>query len=264
MPMKIPHIKPFGIAAQTDEEPLAERELISIEGKTETATAKARPDAVGFVLAGGQSSRMGEDKALVRFAGRPLVERALEILRAAGLEASIAGARSGFASSELATSMLATFAPVVEDEVPGLGPLGGICAALVSMTARWAVFLPVDLPLLPATPIEFLLDHARITGRAVTLASVNGFAQSFPAVLDRVVLPALERELEAGRGGCFAGFQAASAQLNQPVSIVAVEMLVQAGRIEHPDGLPASRWFLNVNRPADLWRAEACFTGRIA
>ncbi len=238
---------------------MAERPLISIEGKTESATAAAWPDTMGFVLAGGQSSRMGEDKALVLFNGRPLVERALGILRAAGLEASIAGART---ASALQT--LKAFAPVVEDAETAPGPLSGICAALASTAARWAVFLPVDLPLMPATLIEFLLDHARITGRAVTLASVNGFAQSFPAVLDRVVLPALERELEAGRGGCFAGFQAASAQLNQPVSIVAVEMLVQAGRIEHPDGLPASRWFLNVNRPADLWRAEACFTGRIA
>jgi molybdopterin-guanine dinucleotide biosynthesis protein A len=219
----------------------------------------AGPDAVGFVLAGGQSSRMGEDKAQVRFAGRPLVERALEILRAAGLETRIAGARSALASSEMAG-----LATVIEDELPGRGPLGGICSALASTQARWAVFLPVDLPLIPATLIEFLLDHARITGRAVTLASVSGFGQSFPAVVDRAVLPALGRELEAGRAGCFAGFQAASAQLNQPVMVVAVEMLVQTGRVGHPGGLPPECWFLNVNRPVDLCRAEACFTGRIA
>jgi molybdopterin-guanine dinucleotide biosynthesis protein A len=217
------------------------------------------PDAVGFVLAGGQSSRMGEDKALIRFAGRPLVERALEIVREAGLTASIAGART-----DSALQVLEAFAPVVADAGGGRGPLSGICSALESTEVQRAAFLPVDLPLMPSGLVSFLLDHARITGRAVTLASVSGFAESFPAVVGRAALPVLRRELEAGRGGCFAGFQAACAETNQPMTVVAVELAVQTGQVAHPSGLPVARWFLNVNRPEDLRRAEACFTGRIA
>jgi molybdopterin-guanine dinucleotide biosynthesis protein A len=135
--------------------------------------------------------------------------------------------------------------------------LGGICAALASTSARWAVFLAVDLPLLPASLVAFLLDHAQITGRAVTVSSVNGYAQTFPAVVDRAALPALEIELAAGRGGCFSAFEASAAGLGQPVTVLAVELLVQAGQVAHPDGLPAARWFLNVNAPADLRRAKA-------
>ena len=203
---------------------------------------------VGFVLAGGRSSRMGEDKALVRFGGQPLVLLALGVLREAGLTASLAGGADS----------LASFAPVVEESKPGLGPLGGICAALASMSARWAVFLPIDLPLLPASLVTFLLDHARITDRAVTLCSINGFAQTFPVVVDRAALAALETELTAGRAGCFSAFRAAAASLDQPVTVLAVESLVQTGQIAHPDGLPAARWFLNVNAPEDLSRAKAC------
>jgi len=123
----------------------------------------AGPDAAGFVLAGGRSSRMGQDKALVQLAGRPLVAHALAVLRNAGLEASLAGA----------SSSLAAFAPVVEDYESGRGPLGGICSALASTAARRAVFLPVDLALLPVSLVDYLLYHAQITGRAVTLPSVN-------------------------------------------------------------------------------------------
>lgn len=210
-------------------------------------TSEHEPDAAGFVLAGGRSSRMGQDKALVQLGGQPLVVHALAILRQAGLTASLAGSRSP----------LAAFAPVVEDSKAGLGPLGGICAALASTSVRWAVFLPIDLPLLPASLVAFLLDHARITGKAVTLCSVNGFAQTFPAVVDRATLPALEIELASGRRGCFSAFQASAASLSQPMSILAIEMLVQAGQVAHPDGLPATRWFLNVNAPADLSFAKA-------
>jgi molybdenum cofactor guanylyltransferase len=200
------------------------------------------PDAAGFVLAGGRSSRMGEDKALVRLGGQPLVVHALGILRAAGLTASLSGG----------SSTLAAFAPLVPDSEPGLGPLAGICAALASTSARLAVFLPIDLPLLPASLIAFLLDHARNTGRPVTVPSVNGFGQTFPAVLDRRILTELASELHAGHLGCFSAFQAATASLGWPMSTVPVETLIQAGQAAHPEGLQPSRWFLNVNSPDGL------------
>ena len=229
-----------------DGEPLPERSLISMERKTETATAAVRPDAVGFVLAGGRSSRMGADKALVLLDGQPLVAHALGILRDAGLAASLAGGQPA----------LATFAPLVEDSRPGLGPLSGVCAALASTASRWAIFISVDMPLLPASLLHFLLDHAQITKTPVTVASVNGFAQSFPVVLDRAVLPMLLSELQSGRRGCFSAFQAAAESLGEAMTVIPIEPLVQCGQLYHPRGLPATRWFLNVNTAEDLRRAE--------
>jgi len=206
------------------------------------ADLEAEPDAAGFVLAGGRSSRMGEDKALVRLGGQPLVVHALAILRGAGLTASLAGG----------SAALAEFAPLVQDSQPGLGPLAGICAALASTSARLAVFMPVDLPLVPASLIAYLLDHTRRTGKPVTIPAVNGFAQTFPAVLDRRLLPELEVALRAGRRGCYSAFQAAAADLGWPMTAVPVETLVQSGQVAHPEGLPAERWFLNVNSPEAL------------
>jgi molybdenum cofactor guanylyltransferase len=215
---------------------------------------KTAEDAAGFVLAGGRSSRMGADKALVQLAGQPLVAHAIGILRDVGLAVSIAGGQSA----------LAAFASLIEDGQPGRGPLSGICRALTSTAAPWAVFTSVDLPLLPASLVACLLQHARITESAVTVPSVNGFAQTFPAVLAGAALPALEKELSAGRGGCFSGFEAAAASIGEAVTVVPVEMLVQSGQAEHPLDLPAARWFLNVNTEQDLWHAENHFKALIA
>lgn len=208
------------------------------------------PDAAAFVLAGGQSSRMGRDKALLRFSDSPLIAHAIDILRAAGLEPSIAGARV----------LLESFAPVIPDAESGLGPLSGICAALQSSSARWAVFLPVDLPLLPASLIAYLLRRAQVTDSPVTVPSISGFQQTFPAVVNRAALPALQAELRAGRRGCFAAFQAAAAGFGLGVDAVPVELLVQSGQVAHPAGLPALYWFLNVNSPQDFQRAQALFS----
>jgi molybdopterin-guanine dinucleotide biosynthesis protein A len=210
-------------------------------------------DAAGFVLAGGRSSRMGSEKALIEFRGEPLVAHALRILRGAGLTALIAGARSA----------LERLAPVVPDLDPGQGPLGGICAAMASSSARWSVCVTVDMPLLPASLVAFLLSEAREERAAVTVASVNGFSETFPVVLDRALLPGLRRALDAGQGGCFAAFQSAAAGLGQAVKVVQVELAAEGGMLVHPEGVPAAFWFLNVNLPADLERAEACYPDRL-
>jgi molybdopterin-guanine dinucleotide biosynthesis protein A len=211
-------------------------------------------DTAGFVLAGGRSSRMGADKSFLLLNGQPLAEHAVEILRKADLPASIAGGQP----------TLAALAPLIADHHPGLGPLSGICAALASTSARWAVFLPVDLPLLPASLVLYLIHHAKMTEMPVTVSSVSGFPQTFPAILDRAVLPILERELESGRGGCFSAFQAAAENLGQPLTVFPVEPLLQCGQISHPLGLPAARWFLNLNTEQDLRRAEVLLQPLIA
>jgi molybdopterin-guanine dinucleotide biosynthesis protein A len=211
----------------------------------------AECDAVGFVLAGGKSSRMGRDKALLEFAGKPLVAHALSIFEAAGIPAMIAGAASP------ALRSLPLFAPIVEDVSPGLGPLSGICAALSATSARYAVFLSVDQPMIPASLLVYLLRRARITGSSVTVPSVSGFTQTFPAVLDRAALPALQNELNSQRYGCFSAFQAAAAALRQSVSSVAVELLAQTGEVSDPLALPPIHWFINLNTPDDLVRAKA-------
>ena len=189
---------------------------------------------------------MASDKALVSLAGKPLIEHSLAILRQAGLSAAIAGARS----------RLVNFAPVIEDRAHGRGPLAGVCAALASTSASWAVILSVDLPLVPPSLVAYMLHHARIAEPVAVAASVSGYPQTFPAIVARAALPVLEQELEAGRSGCFAAFQSACDRLGRPMAVLPVEMLAQSGHASDARGLPPALWFLNVNSQADLTRAQ--------
>jgi molybdenum cofactor guanylyltransferase len=120
----------------------------------------------GFVLAGGRSSRMGEDKALLRFCGRPMVEIAVEKLRGFCAEVTIAGNRED----------LGEFAPVVRETRVDVGPAAGIEAGLRVASEEWALFMPVDVPLVP----EGLL---RRWAEAVLKRSADGCGVSYLLVL---------------------------------------------------------------------------------
>jgi molybdopterin-guanine dinucleotide biosynthesis protein A len=68
-------------------------------------------------------------------------------------------------------------------------------------------------------------------------------------------LPLLQRELEAGRTGCYASFQTAAKAINETIREIPAELLAQAGRVFDHNAVPPYRWFLNVNTPSDLERA---------
>lgn len=211
--------------------------------------------ADGFILAGGQSRRMGRDKALILLAGSPLVQHASNLFCSAGLEPRIAGAQSD----------LSSFAPTLPDDPAqsGLGPLSGICSALAKASAPFAIFLPVDLPLLPASLIVYLLHHTTVTQSAVTVVSVAGFIQTFPAVIDPAALTSLQASLHSDDRNCLRAFRAAADLLTKPFSVLPVELLIQAGQVSSPQDLPPGLWFLNINAPHDLSRAEALLAGGI-
>lgn len=204
-------------------------------------------ETAGFLLAGGQSSRMGSDKALVQLNGRPLIAIALEklqSLRPGVVEPQIAGDRSP----------LHAFAPVIADQRPGHGPLSGIHAALHASRSRWNLFLPVDMPLVPATLLEYLLQRASLTEAPVTALTLHGHLQPFPAVLDRAVLAAIEQRLAAGRLACHSAWQSIPLELGSRLDAPSVELLRTLGLCSHPRGLAPHLWLQSANTPADLAR----------
>jgi molybdopterin-guanine dinucleotide biosynthesis protein A len=196
----------------------------------------------GFVLAGGQSSRMGTDKALALFNGIPLVQNALQTLAAASLPAQIAGSRSS----------LAKFAEEIPDTFPESGPLGGIHAALAASHADLNLFLPVDLPLMPPPLLLCLLQRAQLTGAPVTVAKLNGRVEPFPVVLHRSTLAQVAQRLQSVETACHTAWQTIPPALNSLLDAVSVENLIQCGQCSHPLGLPPFLWFQSANTPEEL------------
>jgi len=203
-------------------------------------------DAAGFILAGGRSSRMGSDKALVPLHGRPLLEIALKTMRPLCIPVQIAGARSD----------LQLFAPIVKDQHPDRGPLSGIHAALVSTSASWNLFLPVDMPLMPSSLLRLLLDRATLTSAPVTAVQLNGHMLPFPAVLHRSVLPHIEQCLANGQLACRPAWRTIASAFSTYIEAPSIELLRTLGACSHPRGLPPYTWFHNVNTPSDLARLQ--------
>lgn len=94
-------------------------------------------DVTGVVLVGGRSRRMGRDKALLPFGGRPLVSRPLEACRALFARTLLVGAPR--------PELCALGVPIVADEFPG-SPLGGLLTALRHAGTPWIFALACDLP----------------------------------------------------------------------------------------------------------------------
>lgn len=107
------------------------------------ASVESKLNVTGFVLAGGRSSRMGSDKALLPFRDSNFLHHALETLSAACHRPAKAVVSPH--KAPIYEKLLSTDA-VITDEYPDHGALGGIHAALAHCETDFAMVLAVDLP----------------------------------------------------------------------------------------------------------------------
>ena len=144
------------------------------------------------ILAGGESRRMGADKAALLFGGVPLLERAARAARAAGLPVLVAG-RNRPTDWPLPA---VEFAP---DAAPGLGPLGGLETAL-RHTGTALLALACDMPLLSPDALLWLRDLAAATSGLHGLAVTReGRWEPLFSVYTPACLPLIASRLTEGR-----------------------------------------------------------------
>jgi molybdenum cofactor guanylyltransferase len=125
------------------------------------------------ILAGGQSRRMGRDKAWVNYCGKPLIQLALEKVRQLGIT-------EVFVSGRQDVDYPLPDCRVLIDLDPGFGPIAGIERALGASTAPLVLVLPVDLPAMTMPFLERLLSICdRFTG---VVPSLNGKIEPLVAV----------------------------------------------------------------------------------
>ncbi|MFZ0793181.1 MAG: molybdenum cofactor guanylyltransferase [Candidatus Korobacteraceae bacterium] len=141
-----------------------------------------------FILAGGRSSRMGSDKALLSFGGQTLLQRALQTAAAAAETIAIVGPGKRYAP----------YGEVIEDVYAGCGPLAGIHAALAASKTDLNLMLSVDMPLMTADFLRWLARQAQASDETIVVPDVLGGPQPLCALYRRQVRKVAEEALKRG------------------------------------------------------------------
>lgn len=148
-----------------------------------------RRQATAIVMAGGRSSRMGTDKAMIEIDGVPLIQRLVRWL-APRFDEVLISARNPDDYAFLGHRVIA-------DRTPDQGPLHGLACALQASAHDLHMVVPCDLPDIPLALMARLLREAANSDVVVPIDS-DGRAEPLFAAYRRSALPAVQAALERG------------------------------------------------------------------
>lgn len=202
------------------------------------------------ILAGGNSRRLGAEKSLLEFEGKPLICWTAEKLSLA-VDEIVVVARDKAHAGRL-EEMISGFAPEHEpkvnftwDSVAGFGPVAGLAAGMKRARGGFAFATGCDLPFLNPQVVERLFELADEEGyEAAVPMQPNGFFEPLHCVYHREkMLLACERAIEK-----------AERRIHAPLQELCVRrVFVELLRPLDPDLLT----FFNLNTREDLEKARA-------
>ena len=187
------------------------------------------------LLSGGKSGRMGQDKALVHFLGRPLILRILERLAPLADEVILTTNRPadyGFLNL-----------PIHPDIQPGRGALGGLYTSLNAAKYPFVAAVACDMPFASPALFEYECDLLSKTGADVVIPSTPEGLEPLHAVYRReTCLPVVQSAVEAGRLKLVGWLPEVNVRMVQPD---------ETARFD-----PHSLAFWNLNTPEEFRQAE--------
>jgi molybdopterin-guanine dinucleotide biosynthesis protein A len=192
----------------------------------------------GYVLAGGGSTRFGQDKALVEFDGKPMLARMVELLRGVTKCRKVVAVRGKYEAFGV---------ELVEDRWPGEGPFGGIITALEDAAvsagrSEWNLILSCDMPFLTREWLGFLTERAAKCETHVVLPHSGHGPEPLCACYRTDAAGALRAAFESG-----------VRKVTQGLQHVTTEVLDEADWKRFDS---AGRLFWNMNTPADYEEAS--------
>ena len=197
-------------------------------------------DVEGFILVGGQSSRMGSDKSQLVFGTLTGVEHIAAALRTLTQNVRLVGGESRSQPPDLSDAL-----PRVPDTLVHWGALGGIQAALAACQSEWAVIAACDLPLLTGDLFARLWQY-------------TSEGEPFDAIVP--IQPDLRPQPLCGiyrRDSCSAAaVQLIAEDEHKPRALLAKVRTRWVAFDEIADLPGAEHFFLNVNTPLDYERAR--------
>lgn len=141
----------------------------------------------GIILAGGESTRMGSDKAQIIFQGKKLIEYPIELLVPFCNEILISANSTDYNGSGF---------QVVKDEYPKCGPMGGIYSALKRSSNEWSLVVSCDTPFISSCVISRLNENKQ---NFQCVVPVNkGKVEPLVALYNKLCLPSLLQNLQSG------------------------------------------------------------------
>ena len=194
-----------------------------------------RPMLSVVIQAGGQSTRMGENKALKLFLGRPLIQRVIERLQPVADELLV--------TTNQPDEFGFLHVPLVPDLRPGRGALGGLYTAIASAHGPYVGVVACDMPFASATLIAAAANILEREAFDVAIARTDeGYEPLHAAYRREACVPAIESAMEADQWKVISWFPG-----------VRVRTL-RAEEVEEYD--PDRLAFWNLNTPEEFAEAE--------
>lgn len=178
----------------------------------------------GFILAGGKSSRMGTDKALLIFQNESLLKRMIRLIEPFCDTIAISGKNADYADFNV---------EMIPDLFSGFGPIAGIYSSLHDSSYDWNLIVSVDVPFVNEELIRYLISN--IGEFDCIIPEHTSGIEPMVALYHKRILPVMEEMI---KGGDYK-LKNLLAKLNA--------QFVDCNILVHND----PRLFMNINRPED-------------